>query len=623
MKYGRFLIFGLGLVAIFGPVAAAASAAGAGGLVSCSPAEPRWGDTVIITYDPAAPKAAFTLEDEVFLSFYLMPRHDIRTVRLEREGSVFVGRVAVEKGASFLKGFIVGRHRHDRSADLGVMVFRPDGTPARDAWHQKLLFDFSPETYLTCFEKERAFYPDNFSVFRDKWTFDGLVKRADFSALLEKDLAEVEKSASGRGSPSFLAALAYGHWRAGREETGRRWLLRLIETAPGDYLTAQAVSDYFYQAKSQQWTGEGRAEVLEAGVRLLERDPKSAGARALFIVEAIQQNSSLEAARAVCQAWASEEPDNPLLYHLLAEVELAKEGSLAAAEAAASRSAELALAGHHWFYGDLGDLGIKLRLPLTYGLLAQARRGLGRYADALAAIRAAKGLTKETRPDFAALEASIWADLGAADRAEVCWLEARELGHPGAEAAIRAIYEKRQGNAEGFADYLEKKLKGPAAPAVPGGPAATRAAAPASGRRPAPDVTLKTLDGREVRLSDLKGRVVVLNFWFVNCAPCRAEMPDLNKLVDSHRGQNVVFLGVATDKADAIRDFLKKFPFKYEIVPEGTATADAFGVAVYPTHILIDKAGNVAHFLVGGGAGRPEQLATLIAALMKEPDEGL
>jgi peroxiredoxin len=616
MTYRRFFIFGLGLVTILGPVAAAAE--GAGAVVLYSPAEPRWGDTVVVTYDPAAPKAAFALDDEVFLVYGQPPRFAMRRLKLEREGDVLVGRVAVEDGAAFLRAHIVGRHRYDRNGALGVLVFRPDGTPARDAWHQKLLFDFSPETYQAYFEKERALYPENFTVFRDKWTFDGLIKGAEFPAILEKDLAEIEKSGSDRESASFLAALAYGNWRAGREEAGRRWLRRLIETAPGDILTAQAVSDYFYQALSQRWTSEGRAEVLEAGVRLVAGDPKAAGARIVFYVGDIQSNLSLEAARAVCQAWISEEPDNPQPYHHLAEIELAKKGSLAAAEAAALRSAELALAGHHWFYFDFGDLGIKLRLPLTYGLLAQARRGLGRYADALAAIRAAKSLTKETRPDYTALEASIWADLGAEDQAETCWLEARALGHPGAEAEVLAIYKKRRGTADGFEEYLDKKLKGPASPPKPG---ATGAAAPGpgSGRRPAPDLTLKTLDGRDVELSDLKGRVVVLNFWFVNCAPCRAEMPDLNKLVDGHRGRDVVFLAVATDKAEAVRAFLEKHPFKYEIVPEGTAAANAFGVISYPTHILIDKAGHVAHFLVGGGAGRMEQLTALIAALAKEP----
>ena len=622
MKFRRVLMLSLGI--IFGGGLVVAATSGAGAIVSCSPAEPRWGDTVVVTYDPGAPKAAFALDDEVFLTFYLKPRHGIQRVKLEREGPVLVGRVAVEKGASFLMGFIVGRHRYDRNAALGVMAFRPDGTPAPGAWHQKLISDFSPETYLACFEKERAIYPGNFSIYRDKWTFDGLVKRTEFPAILEKDLAEIEKSRAQKESPGLLLALALGNWRAGREEAGRRWLRRLVETAPDDFLAAQAVSDYFYQALSQRWTSGGRAEVLEAGVRLVARDPKAAGARILFYVGDIQTSLSLEAARAVCQAWISEEPDNPQPYHHLAEIELAKKGSLAAAEAAASRSAELALAGHHWFYGDFADLGIKMRLPATYALLAQARRGLGRYADALAAIRAAKGLTKETRPDFAALEASIWADCGAADQAEACWLEARALGHPDAESEIRAIYEKRRGTAEGFEEYLEKKLKGPATPPLPGAPAAASmgASGPAAGRKPAPELTLTTLDGRKVSLAGLKGKVVVFNFWFVNCAPCRAEMPGLNKLVDAHRGQDVVFLGVATDRADAIRDFLKKFPFKYEIVPEGTATASTFGVSVYPTHILIDKAGRIAHFLVGGDAGRLEQLATLIAALTKEHGAG-
>ena len=391
MKVSRFLIFGLALVAIVAPVAAMVSAGGAGAIVSCSPAEPRWGDEVVVIYDPGAPKAAFALGDEVFLAFYLKPRHGIRTVRLECEGSVYVGRVAVEKGASFLMGFIVGRHRYDRNAALGVMVFRPDGTPAPGAWQQKLNSDFSPETYLACFEKERALYPGNFSIYRDKWTFDGLVKRTEFPAILEKDLAEIEKSRAQKESPGLLLALALGNWRAGREEAGRRWLRRLVETAPDDFLAAQAVSDYFYQAKSQQWTGEGRAEVLEAGIGLVERDPGASAARVLIVVSEIGGNLSLKTARDVYRAWISAEPDNPQPHFYLAEAEMSKGGDLAAAEAAAARSAELTLAGHHWFYGDFADLGIKMRLPETYALLARARRGLGRYADALAADQGRKG----------------------------------------------------------------------------------------------------------------------------------------------------------------------------------------------------------------------------------------
>jgi len=128
---------------------------------------------------------------------------------------------------------------------------------------------------------------------------------------------------------------------------------------------------------------------------------------------------------------------------------------------------------------------------------------------------------------------------------------------------------------------------------------------------------LTTLGGREVKLAELKGRVVVLNFWFVGCAPCRAEIPDLNRLVDEYQGRDVVFLAVARDKAGMVREFLKEIPFKYGIVAEGVPTAEAFGVELYPTHILIDKAGNVAHVLSGGGADKYQELAPLIDALLK------
>ena len=152
MRYGSraaaaavaLVVFMLGLVAVGGLVAG--GSAGSGAIVSCSPAEPRWGDTVVVTYDPGEPKAVFALDDEAFLVYSQPPRHEPQRLKLEREGAVLVGRVAVEEGASFLSINIVGRRRHDRNAALGVMAFRPDGKPAPDAWRQKLLFDFSPET---------------------------------------------------------------------------------------------------------------------------------------------------------------------------------------------------------------------------------------------------------------------------------------------------------------------------------------------------------------------------------------------------------------------------------------------------------------------------------------------
>ncbi|MFO3797192.1 MAG: TlpA disulfide reductase family protein, partial [Anaerolineales bacterium] len=74
----------------------------------------------------------------------------------------------------------------------------------------------------------------------------------------------------------------------------------------------------------------------------------------------------------------------------------------------------------------------------------------------------------------------------------------------------------------------------------------------------APDFTLEALDGQRTRLNDLRGRVVVLNFWATWCPPCRAEMPTLAKISQEYQGRDVVILGVNSttqDDANAIPRF--------------------------------------------------------------------
>jgi thiol-disulfide isomerase/thioredoxin len=399
---------------------------------------------------------------------------------------------------------------------------------------------------------------------------------------------------------------------AGRDEAGRRHLRRLVEVAPADSLTVAAISNYDYQAFSRQWKGDGPEEVRKIALGLVERDPAAAGTRRLFDGAVYDERLRLETARAVCAAWIADEPDNPEPRFHLAWAERSKGGPPADAEAKAGEALELYLSGQARLYGDIGGSLTQIRLPAAYTMLAELRRDRGALAAALADIRTARSMTKETRPDHAKVEASIWSALGAFDKAEACWIEARAMGHKEAEKEIRAIYERRRGTAAGFEEYLARKTQAPA-PEAGGSAAGTAAGA----KRPAPDIAYRTLDGREAKLADLKGKVVVLNFWFIGCAPCRVEIPGLNKLVEEYKGKDVVFLAFASDEEDLLREFLKELPFKYGIVPRGGAAARLFDVSVYPTHIIIDKAGAVAYFLTGGSPERHEQLAPLIDNLLR------
>jgi len=102
------------------------------------------------------------------------------------------------------------------------------------------------------------------------------------------------------------------------------------------------------------------------------------------------------------------------------------------------------------------------------------------------------------------------------------------------------------------------------------------------------------IEGNKVDLKNLEGKIVVLNFWFIHCAPCRIEMPDLNDLVDSFQNKDrIVFVSIALDKKEDLQNFLKTVPFKYKIIDDGGNIAAQYGVGSYPTHVILNKEGKV------------------------------
>ncbi len=125
--------------------------------------------------------------------------------------------------------------------------------------------------------------------------------------------------------------------------------------------------------------------------------------------------------------------------------------------------------------------------------------------------------------------------------------------------------------------------------------------APIAGH-PAPDFALPTLDGQIVRLSDFKGKPVLLNFWATWCGPCRAEFPDFQKAsVDN--ADTLVIIGInntSTDQKDQVPAFLEEFRVTYPIVLDETGeTAKAYGILGLPTSIFIDRNGNVNEIFTG------------------------
>jgi len=137
---------------------------------------------------------------------------------------------------------------------------------------------------------------------------------------------------------------------------------------------------------------------------------------------------------------------------------------------------------------------------------------------------------------------------------------------------------------------------------------------------PAPDFTLPARDGGEVRLSDLKGQVVMINFWATWCGPCRQEMPLLEQLQKKYEPLGFTLLGVNVEPDSAaaaawLKGVSVTFPILYDT---RNSVAESFGVQGMPSSVFVDREGRVRYVHRGYKAGDEAQYADLIRSLVKE-----
>lgn len=136
--------------------------------------------------------------------------------------------------------------------------------------------------------------------------------------------------------------------------------------------------------------------------------------------------------------------------------------------------------------------------------------------------------------------------------------------------------------------------------------------------KPAPDFVLPDVNGKSVRLSDLRGQVVLINLWATWCPPCLAEMPDLAALYNTYKDQGFVILGVDDQEyKQTVINFLSRNPLPYPILLDpDSRVARAYGTSFLPASFLIDRRG-VLRGLYPGQSSRA-RLETAIKPLLAE-----
>jgi peroxiredoxin len=241
-------------------------------------------------------------------------------------------------------------------------------------------------------------------------------------------------------------------------------------------------------------------------------------------------------------------------------------------------------------WGGMGRLKQIIAQKVT--LLAK----LGQLDDAETIGRSAMASSKEVndKQQIGGALANAYFEAGRVEDAKRTYGEVLALGTGGYVSGLKEFYEKfKEGNetqAE-FSARLAKEYGGTIElPSIP-------------------DFAYTTLDGSSGTLAALRGKVVVLDCWFISCAGCEIEKNSLNKLVESFHGDtNVVFLSIARDDEKALRNYLEHAESKFKIVPDADDICQKLGVNGYPTHIIIGKDGKTLGYEMGGNEHQDEQM---------------
>jgi cytochrome c biogenesis protein CcmG/thiol:disulfide interchange protein DsbE len=123
----------------------------------------------------------------------------------------------------------------------------------------------------------------------------------------------------------------------------------------------------------------------------------------------------------------------------------------------------------------------------------------------------------------------------------------------------------------------------------------------AGDRRMAPDFMLNDASGKPVRLSDFRGKVVLLNFWATWCAPCQIEIPWFVEFQGAHATGGLTVLGVSLDEDGwaAVKPYIDERKINYRVMAGNDDVAQLYGAISLPTTFIIDKSGRIAATHVG------------------------
>lgn len=613
---GRFSIVSVALLAL--------RCMAAGEIMTITPSQPVIGETVTLAYDASATGAALKGKSGLVGEAMLMLESDMPVlvqVPLTQTGDRWTGTFVIsdERARLVLFRVVAGEEQENSDGDAPyVMVCDKTGKSLKGAnllrgsflagggvmefRHSK---DFAAA--YAAFASEKSLYPDNWRVYPAEWSVMMRENRTDETRAKIKAALDMYFELFKGNEEALVSALSWFD-QTGQKERGDAIRKAAIEAVPtGKVAEATRRSDIFAEKDMAK-----RAGLIET---FLADFPLNGETRKEML--SLQINAFVAAKETEKALALLEKAPDANMFNEIAWEWIEKGENLGKAVEIAKRGVDLALnpppaSKPSYMSGEMWKRQNEYSAAMVLDTYGFGLYQLGSYPEAEAAIQQAYTLVHGESPEITERLLMLYNKNGKYDKAMEVGKNAVEHGKTTDKLIeyFKTAYKAAKGSEKGFVVILAN------AKASNAKTTKEKALKSRLNTRAIP-FTLKDLTGKTVRLADLKGKVVVLDFWATWCGPCKASFPALQKVNDRYKkNPSVKIFALNTservtgkEREDLVKKFVADNKYTFSVLYD-EGFADKYGVEGIPTKFVIDRKGKFAFKSVGFG-GEEEMMQEL------------
>lgn len=555
---------------------------------SVSNETPQWEEKIEISYSPD-PEGPLSQSNDIYVRLYShMQEYETTTdlILMERKDTSFQTSFQIKKGTAAIQISFQSKEEYDRKNALLVRPIDQKGKHYKNAYAANLFSE--PEEY----KQELANFPQNYVVYRHRWQLLPYSKKDSAETIIREEIGDLLKK--GKKNESYHYVLTTGHAQLGEFDKARTHMQTLMETFPASPLISEAYSYYGYQQFSQSYQDTLLPDLVRTYI--MNNPQHILAKRELrMLMKQIDKVEVKQAVQTIAEYWMEKEPADVQPYIHYAKSLDQPEEQLIYLNKASNVLFDAKNAVEYRYSWKSG-------LAYTLYELMEGLYDAGAHGQALGFMELYEANAVQKESYVYMLKGKVLQALNNHQAAMTAYVKAADMGSEAGLDSAKVQYTHLN-CLEPLDVYLHQLRKELFENEVVSD---------------APSFAGEDLEGHAFKLEDLKGKVVVLNFWFIGCAPCRIEMPGLNEMVKDYqeKEKDVEFISFALDASDNLKEFLASNEFAYRVIPEAFDIANQYGVNSYPTHVIIDREGKIRSTLTGGSAERHHDIQPLIDRIL-------